>query len=426
MNIQIPYTPRPLQAELHEELDKHRFAVLNCHRRFGKTILVIMHLIKKALTNDKKNPRYYLIGPTFVSIKRVCWDYLKQYAGCIPGTTFNETELRCDFPNGARITLMSGEDPDRIRGIYADGICVDEVSQMNPKLWHEILRPAISDRKGFAYFISTPAGMSNIFYDLYQYALSDPKWLAYTAKASTTNLVDQEELDAAKAQMGESKFLQEFECDWVANVTGSIYGNIMQKLEDNKQISRVAYDPSLLVHTAWDLGYGDNTAIIFFQQVGNQIMVIDFYENNKEGLPHYVQMIKDKDYVYGEHYAPHDIEVTEFSNGKTRREIAYQLGIRFRVLPKLGLEDGIHSLKMVLPKCWFDVETTKPLLAALRHHHRKYNDKMRIFSAKPVKDFSSHACDAARYMAISLSELPRQKLAEQQTAQSEYSIHKEK
>ena len=106
---------------------------------------------------------------------------------------------------------MSGEDPDRIRGIYADGICVDEVSQMNPKLWHEILRPAISDRHGFAYFISTPAGMSNIFYDLYQYALSDPKWLAYTAKASETNLVEQEGLDAARAQMGESKFLQEFE-----------------------------------------------------------------------------------------------------------------------------------------------------------------------------------------------------------------------
>jgi len=98
----------------------------------------------------------------------------------------------------------------------------------------------------------------------------------------------------------------------------------------------------------------------------------------------------------------------------------------FRVLPKLGLEDGIHSLKMVLPKCWFDADTTKPLLAALRHHHRKYNDKMRIFSAKPVKDFSSHACDAARYMAISLSELPRQKMAEQKLAENNYEIHTEK
>jgi len=423
MHIEIPYTPRPLQAMLHNELDKHRFAVLNCHRRFGKSILIIMHLIKKALTNDKKNPRYYLIGPTFVSIKRVCWDYLKQYAGCIPGTTFNETELRCDLPNGARITLLSSEDPDKIRGIYADGVCIDEYSQMNPVLWNEILRPALSDRKGFAYFISTPQGMSNIFYDLYQHALGDPEWLAYTAKASQTNIIDQEELDAAKAQMGDTKYKQEFECDWIANIEGSIYGDIIKKLEEDKQITRVSYDPALEVHTAWDLGVDDQTVIIFFQLLGNQILIIDYYENNREGLPHYVQVVKNKDYVYGEHYAPWDLEITEFSSGKTRKEVAYQLGIRFRVLPKLNLEEGIHSLKMLLPKCWFDADQAKPLVDALRQYHRKYNEKMKMFGTKPVRDWSSHACDAARYMAMSITDLPRKKIAAQQTAVNEYTIH---
>jgi len=423
MHIEIPYTPRPLQAMLHNELDKHRFAVLNCHRRFGKSILIIMHLIKKALTNDKKNPRYYLIGPTFVSIKRVCWDYLKQYAGCIPGTTFNETELRCDLPNGARITLLSSEDPDKIRGIYADGVCIDECSQMNPVLWNEILRPALSDRKGFAYFISTPQGMSNIFYDLYQHALGDPEWLAYTAKASQTNIIDQEELDAAKAQMGDTKYKQEFECDWIANIEGSIYGDIIKKLEEDKQITRVSYDPALEVHTAWDLGVDDQTVIIFFQLLGNQILIIDYYENNREGLPHYVQVVKNKDYVYGEHYAPWDLEITEFSSGKTRKEVAYQLGIRFRVLPKLNLEEGIHSLKMLLPKCWFDADQAKPLVDALRQYHRKYNEKMKMFGTKPVRDWSSHACDAARYMAMSITDLPRKKIAAQQTAVNEYTIH---
>ncbi len=423
MHIEIPYTPRPLQAMLHNELDKHRFAVLNCHRRFGKSILIIMHLIKKALTNEKKNPRYYLIGPTFVSIKRVCWDYLKQYAGCIPGTTFNETELRCDLPNGARITLLSSEDPDKIRGIYADGVCIDECSQMNPVLWNEILRPALSDRKGFAYFISTPQGMSNIFYDLYQHALGDPQWLAYTAKASETNIIDQEELDAAKAQMGDTKYKQEFECDWIANIEGSIYGDIIKKLEEDKQITRVSYDPALEVHTAWDLGLDDLTVIIFFQLLGNQILIIDYYENNREGLPHYVQVVKNKDYVYGEHYAPWDLEITEFSSGKTRKEVAYQLGIRFRVLPKLNLEEGIHSLKMLLPKCWFDTDQAKPLVDALRQYHRKYNEKMKMFGTKPVRDWSSHACDAARYMAMSITDLPRKKIAAQQTAVNDYTIH---
>ena len=425
MHIEIPYVPRPLQAKLHNDLDNHRFAVLNCHRRFGKTILIILHLIKKALTNDKKNPRYYLIGPTFVSIKRVCWDYLKQYASCIPGTTFNETELRCDLPNGARITLLSSEDPDKIRGIYADGVCIDECSQMNPILWNEIIRPALSDRKGFCYFISTPAGMSNIFYDLYQHAQSDPTWLAYTAKASETGIIDQEELDAAKTQMGDAKYKQEFECDWIANIEGAVYGEIIKSLEEKKQITRIAYDPALMVHTAWDLGVDDSTAIVFYQLLGNQILIIDYYENNREGLPHYVQVVKDKDYVYGEHFAPHDIEVTEFSTGKTRREVAYQLGIRFKILPKINLEDGIHSLKMVLPKCWFDGDNTKPLIDALRHHHRKYNEKMKMFSNKPVKDWSSHAADAARYMALSITDLPRQKATAQSLAVNEYRIHGE-
>ena len=187
----------------------------------------------------------------------------------------------------------------------------------------------------------------------------------------------------------------------------------------------MGYDPALVVNTAWDIGVDDSTAIIFFQQLGNQIMVIDYYENNREGLPHYVQMIKDKDYVYGEHFAPHDIEVTEFSSGKTRREVAYLLGVRFKILPKIPLEDGIHSLKMVLPKCWFDIESTKPLINALRHHHRKYNEKMKMFSNKPGKDWSSHACDSARYMALAITELPREKVAAQKTAVNDYLIHGE-
>ena len=425
MHVKIPYTPRPLQAKLHKELDRYRFAVLSCHRRFGKSVAIINHLIKAALTNKLKNPRFAYIAPTYKQAKSIAWDYMKMFAGGIPGVRFHETELRCDLPNGSRITLLSSEQPDSLRGLFLDGVCIDEVAQIDPRLWNEIIRPALSVRKGFCYFIGTPAGMSNIFYELYQHALSDDKWYAYTAKASETKVIAQEELDAAKAQMGESKYKQEFECDWIANIEGAIYGEIIKNLEEKKQLTRVGYDPALVVNTAWDIGVDDSTAIIFFQQLGNQIMVIDYYENNREGLPHYVQMIKDKDYVYGEHFAPHDIEVTEFSSGKTRREVAYQLGVRFKILPKIPLEDGIHSLKMVLPKCWFDIESTKPLINALRHHHRKYNEKMKMFSNKPVKDWSSHACDSARYMALAITELPREKVAAQKTAVNDYLIHGE-
>ena len=155
-------------------------------------------------------------------------------------------------------------------------------------------------------------------------------------------------------------------------------------------------------------GVGDSTAIIFYQMLGNTVRIIDYYENNREGLPHYVNVIKQKDYVYEHHFAPHDIEVTEFSIGKTRRDVAYQLGINFRILPKLPLEDGIHAAKMIFPRCYFNLENCRPLIDALRHYHRKYNEKMRMFSNKPVHDWSSHACDAFRYMAIAIDELPNQ------------------
>lgn len=423
MHIDL-YTPRHHQAELHDLLDQHRFAVLNCHRRFGKTVCILNHLIKAAVTNPLPNPRYAYVAPTYKQAKSIAWDYIKQFTAKIPGTKYNETELRCDFTNGARITLLSSENSDSLRGIFLDGVCIDETAQVDPKLWNEILRPALSDRKGFCYFIGTPAGMQNFFYEMYQHALSDEKWLAYTAPVSKTKIIDQEELDAALAQMGESKYKQEFECDWIANIEGTIYGRLVREAEDKGRLTKIDYDPSLPVNTVWDLGVGDSTAIIFYQQLGNTVQIIDYYENNREGLPHYAKIVKDKDYIYENHYAPHDIEVTEFSLGKTRREVAYQLGINFRILPKLPLEDGIHAAKMILPRCYFDLDNCQPLVDALRHYHRRYNEKMRMFSNKPVHDWSSHACDAFRYMAIAIDELPNQENINKRypNAISEYKI----
>jgi hypothetical protein len=157
---------------------------------------------------------------------------------------------------------------------------------------------------------------------------------------------------------------------------------------------------------------------------GNQVRIIDFYENNREGLPHYVGIIQKKEYLYDKHYAPHDIEVTEFSSGKTRREVAYQLGINFKILPKLPIEDGIHAAKMLLPRCYINIDC-KLLIDALRHYHRRYNEKMKVFHDKPVHDWSSHACDAFRYLATAVTELPNNNNLSQMfpTTDSEYSIH---
>ena len=305
---------------------------------------------------------------------------------------------------------------DQIKG-HIDGVVCDEASQISRELIDEVIRPAIADRKGWMSLCSTPKGMNNIFYDMYLKAQSDDKWFLYTAKASETGLVDQEELDAALSVMGQATYNQEFECSFIGNVKGSIYGDLINKLEDERRFARVPHDPSYGVSTAWDLGYNDATAIIFYQNVGHAINIIDYYENNNQAFPHYAQILKEKDYVYAEHIGPHDLDNTDFTTGRTKREVAYQMGLRFKVAPKLSIEDGIHAVKMLLPRCYIDVDNCSKLINALRHYHRKFKEKDNIYSAKPNHDWSSHANDALRYLATGLE---RTKLTNKQIFQKDY------
>tara|TARA_X000001388_G_scaffold69185_1_gene57517 strand:+ start:2506 stop:3801 length:1296 start_codon:yes stop_codon:yes gene_type:complete len=420
MHINIPYEPRELQSEIHQNLSKYRWALLSIHRRAGKSVLCINELIKRAITNPKWNPRYAYIGPTYKQTKSIIFDYLKFYAGVIPGVKFNEQELSCTFPNGAKITLLGSENPDSLRGSYYDGIICDEYAQVNPRLFPEIIRPALSDRKGFCYLVGTPQGMSNDFYAKYQHGLKDKSWYVKVAKASETGIVDQEELDAALDLMGKKKFRQEFECDWVAALEGAIYGDILEKIENKGQVGRVPHDPTHRVSTAWDIGISDKTAIIFFQIINRAITIIDYYENSNEGLPHYINVINSKDYIYEDHYGPHDLEQREFTNGKSRREIAYELGLRFKIVPKLSIEDGIHYTQLLLNRCWIDADTCKKLIDSLRGYHRKYNENLQIFHSKPVHDHTSHACDALRCLSVGLQELKGDQQAPQKFADSNY------
>ena len=401
--ITIPYSPRPLQRTLHNEMRSKRWGVVVCHRRFGKTVWAINHILRDAILSQEANPRYAYMAPTYRQAKNVAWDYLKQFAGEIPGVRFHETELRCDLPTGARISLLGAENPDSLRGIYLDGCVMDEVAQMPENVFPEVIRPALSDRKGWAVFVGTPMG-HNAFFDLYEQARSSDEWLTAVYRASETGLLDDEELDAARAMMSVDQYAQEFECSWNANVPGSIYGKELEASVEAGRICNVPYDPSVPVDTWFDLGIGDSTAVWFTQSVGRAIHVIDFYENRNEGLPHYCHVLNSKGYLYGTHNAPHDIEVRELGSGKSRRETAYDLGLNFRVVPKLPLEDGIHAAQMIIPRCWFDRDACKVGLEALRHYHRAYNERTRSFRSSPVHDWSSHAADAWRYFAVGLRE----------------------
>ena len=419
MNIEIPYTPRPLQAKLHAELSEKRWAVVVMHRRAGKTVMAINHLLRDAILCDRPNPRFFYIAPTYRQAKQISFDYIKQFAGKIPMVRFHETELRCDLPNGARIQLLGSENPASLRGIYADGVVLDEMADMPESLFPEVIRPALSDRKGYAIFIGTPRG-HNAFYDLFTAAEQQDDWHTAIYKASDTNILDEEELEAARSMMSVDQFEQEFQCSWVANVPGAVFGKELQAAQETGRISSVPYDPSVKVDTWWDLGVGDSTVVWFTQSVGRAVHVIDFYENRGEGLPHYARMLQDKDYLYGTHNAPHDIEVREMGSGKSRREVAWDLGINFRVVPKLPVEDGLHAAQMLIPRCWFDQERCKPGLESLRHYHRAYNERLRSFRNTPVHDWSSHAADAFRYLSVGIKEGQAWQRAPQKIADSTY------
>ena len=341
--ITIPYTPRSGQAKLHRDLAKHRWSVVVCHRRWGKTVAAINHLLRDAIMCTKQAPRFHYLAPSFRMAKQVSWDYVHQFAGGIPGVKFNETELRCDLPNGARLTLLGGEDPSRLRGIYSDGIVIDETADIPESVFPEVIRPALADRNGYAIFIGTPRG-HNLFYDYWTLARDEPGWYRAMFKASETGILAEEELQAARGAMTPEQYEQEFECSFIAAVPGAIFGKEIQAIEEQGQITHVPHDPALRVDTHWDLGVGDSTSIWFTQSAGRGALhVIDYFEARGEGLPFYAKVLDERNYLYGTHNAPHDIEVRELGSGKSRREPAWDLGINFRVLPKLPLEDGLHA-----------------------------------------------------------------------------------
>jgi len=399
--IEIPYKPREHQLKIHELLDGNRFAVVVAHRRFGKTVAALNHIIREAVLNEQETPRYAYIAPTYGQAKRVAWDYLVKYTTPLGGTN-NISELRVDFW-GRRIQLYGSDNPDSLRGQFFDGVIVDEVGDQNPKIWTDIIRPSIVDRKGWCLFIGTPKG-HNHFKELRDRAKTEEGWGLLEFKASETGVVDDTELKAAKNEMGEDKYRQEFECSFDAAVEGSYFGQILNELEEKKHMQEIPREELSRTFTAWDLGMGDSTSIWVAQLVGTEVRLIDYYENHGVGLDHYVKWIKDNDYLKAEHILPHDVRVRELGTGKSRMEMLEEAGLEVKIAPRMGLDDGIQAVRRLLPRCWFNVPQVQIGLNCLRNYRRDYDEKRKIFYERPLHDWSSHGSDSFRYLALGLDE----------------------
>lgn len=401
--IIIPYAPRIQFVPLHERTQ--RFAAVVAHRRAGKTVAEVNDKIRAALTCPLPNPRVAYIAPYYKQAKAVAWTYAKQFSLPIPGHTVNESELRIDYPNGGQFRLYGADNIDALRGIYLDDVVLDEYADMNPRLFPEVIRPALVDRKGRADFIGTPKGR-NDFFHLCEMAKKSPDWLFLCLRASETKLIADDELSQLRSAMTPEQYEQEFECSFESAIVGAYYGREIAELIKQNRIRSVSYDDAVPVNTAWDLGLTDDTAIWFFQVVRGEIHVIGCYAASGRGIDHYAKEILSKPYKYGTHWLPHDAKAkTLASGGKSIQEqLSSHLGWgNIRITPMLSKEDGIQAVRLMLPRTYFDVSCDEGL-EALRQYQREWDDDKKCFKDKPLHNWTSHYSDAFRYMAVAWQE----------------------
>jgi hypothetical protein len=395
--FKLKYTPRDHFLPLHQR-DK-RWSSLVCHRRAGKTFACVNEAVIRALYTPKENARYAYIAPFYKQAKDVAWTYLKDATEGI-AVEVRESDLRVVLPNGAWITLYGADNPDALRGIYLDGVILDEYGDCRPSLWAEVILPTLADRRGWAAFIGTPKG-KNHFYHIHQTAVSDPEWFSMTLKASESGILAPDDLKQLQGLMEQAQYDQEFECDFTAAVLGTYYAAIIQTMEQEGQIGKLnLFDHTQPVQIAADIGYSDSCAFWFWQSRPDGIAIIDYYENQSVPLSHYIDMLQAKPYEIETLWLPHDARAKTLQTGRSTVEQLIEAGLPCRVVPKLAVQQGIDAARLVLPTCHIDTTNGDAGVEALRAYRREFNELTKAFRDTPLHDWASDGADAFRYLAL--------------------------
>jgi hypothetical protein len=403
------FTPREYQRPIFDAIENkgYKRVVAIWPRRAGKDIVSWNLIIRQAL---KKLGVYYYIFPTYSQAKKVIWDSITndgmRFRDFIPPALIqssNSQEMKIFLTNGSLIQLIGSDHIDAIVGTNPRGCVFSEYALQSPDAY-KFLRPILVANDGWALFESTPRGRMNHLYELYQIAQYSPEWFCYKLTLDDTNHISRHAIEKEKAEglMSEDLILQEYYTSFDLGVEGSYYSRYIDKMRLNGQITTVPWEPSFKVHTAWDLGMRDATSIIFFQVVGAVVRIIDCYENTSQGLEHYAKYLSGLPYDYGKHFAPHDIAVRELGTGVSRLEKSRQLGLHFKVAPKLSIEDGIEAVRSTLAKVWLDDVKCQPLLKSLESYRQEYDSKRGCYTGRVLHDLSSNFADAMRYLCLSL------------------------
>lgn len=414
-DYQIPFLREVEKAMLG--LSEKRYFMQVWHRRSGKDKTNIADVVPRRLIKDPCLVKY--VYPTLVMGRDNLWDgigsdgskYLDHVPEFIRGGNANGTRMTIPIKGGSLFQIAGADNPDSLRGGNSKLYVFSEWSEHDPYAW-DVVEPILRENDGIAIFNMTPKG-DNHARALYDFAKNHPKWYVETLTALDTGVFSVEQLAEIKddivkrfeangrsAEEAEAYYEQEYMCSFTSPVVGSYYGAAMRRAEDDGRLTSVPYDSGILVDTYWDLGMDDSMTIWFFQRVGNELRFIDYYENTGEGLAHYASVLKQKDYNYGDHYAPFDISVREIGTGKSRLEAARDLGLKFKIIPKLPIEDGINAVRAILSRCWFDITKCSRGIAALKNYKKDWDEKNKVFRNTAKHDWSSHASDAFRGFAV--------------------------
>lgn len=437
--IEIPFSwqPRNYQEPLWNFLEAGgKRAVAVWHRRAGKDLFGI----NWCCTSMVQRPGlYWHLFPTYNQGRKIAWDgftktgrpFLDHFPPEIVESK-NGTDMRVTLKTGGIYQVVGTEDPDRLVGANPVGCIFSEYSLQDPRAW-DIIRPILAENDGWAIFIYTARG-KNHGHTLLEMAKKNPNWFAQvlvagsgpecTKRRDGTPVIPDSVIDEERASgMPEELIQQEYKCSFEAPIVGAYYATQMADMLTSKRICKVPWEPNLPVHTAWDLGIGDYTTIIFYQEYGFEKRIIDYYEQSGEGLPHYAKYLEKKPYAYGQHHAPWDIAVRELGTGKTRLETARALGIKFNVGKQLSVDDGIEAVRSMLPTCWIDEGNCSRLIEAARQYRKEWDEKNKCYKDKPLHDWTSHGADALRTMAWTMKRRKRDDRPPQEKADSDYNIH---
>lgn len=400
--IALIYEPRPAFIPFHNRAK--RWACIVCHRRAGKTVSAVNDLIIGALECQKPRPQLAYIAPFRDQAKRVAWDYLKFYSQPFWSDKPNESELTVKLFGERKVSLYGADNADALRGIYLDGAVLDEFGDFKPSVWGNVIRPALSDRRGWGVFGGTPKGR-NEFWQIREQARKSPdQWYLQELRASESALLTEEELGELRAQLTPEQFAQEYECDFAAALPGAYFGREMVQAEREGRITAVDHDTAVPVYTAWDIGYRDDTAIWWFQVIRNEIHVIDYHASSGQPIQFYADLINGKAFKYGRHWLPHDARAKTLASGG--KSIVEQLAAlvggvgKLGVVPNLDLQDGIQAARKALGITWFDDEKCGEGLEALRQYQREWDEDKKAFRERPRHDWTSHPADAFRMLAV--------------------------